>query len=133
MGQAYAEFLEREDGAALVSRLGDEGDGGAFEVVAELLEGVEVGVRAEQPQARAADGGGEPAGSRSCAAAPASPVSANPEANATANFTFASDSSSITGSGSPTSSTARSTCSGRSATDAKQGLPKTVGRVGCTG
>ena len=70
---------------------------------------------------------------RACAAAPSAPVSANPEAKATANFTLDSASSSITGSGSETSSTARSTCSGRSATEATHGMPKTDSRVGCTG
>ena len=39
----------------------------------------------------------------------------------------------MTGSGSPTRSTARSIGSGRSATDGKQGLSNTVARVGCTG
>lgn len=39
----------------------------------------------------------------------------------------------MTGSGSPTSSTARSTCSGRSATEGAQARPKTDSRVGCTG
>lgn len=70
---------------------------------------------------------------RACACAPASPVSANPEAKATANLTLASASSSTTGRGSATRSTARSICSGRSATEGKQGMPKTASRVGCTG
>src|SRR3954447_14549866 len=70
---------------------------------------------------------------RSCAAAPSSPVSAKPEAKTTANFTLASASCPISGRGSATSRTARSICSGRSATDATQGMPKTEGRVGCTG
>lgn len=39
--------------------LGDQGDGRAVEVVAELLEGVQVGVGAEEAQAGASDGGAE--------------------------------------------------------------------------
>lgn len=73
------------------------------------------------------------AASWACASAPASPVSAKPDAKATANFTLASASCSITGSGSATNTTARSTCSGRSAMAGKQGTSKTVARVGCTG
>ncbi len=60
MGEADAQFLEGEDGAALVPGLGDQGDGRSFEVGAELLEGVEVGVRAEQPQPGPTDGRGQP-------------------------------------------------------------------------
>lgn len=63
--------------------------------------------------------------SRACARAPSAPVSANPEAKATANFTLASASFSITGRGSPTRSTARSTCSGRSEMEGRHGMPKT--------
>ncbi len=73
------------------------------------------------------------AASRAWAAAPASPVSANPEAKATAKGTLASPSSSITGSGSATSSTARSTGSGSSATEGTHARPNTAARVGCTG
>ncbi len=60
MGQPDAELLEGEDGTALVPGLGDQGDPGAVQVVAEPLEGVEVGVGAQQPHPGAFDGGGEP-------------------------------------------------------------------------
>jgi hypothetical protein len=57
--EPYAHLLHREDGTPLVPGLGDQRDRRPVQVVAELLEGVEVGVRPEQPQPGALHGGGE--------------------------------------------------------------------------
>lgn len=59
VGEADAQLLEGEDGPPLVAGLGDERDGGPFEVLAEAFEGVEVGVGAEEPEPGLAYGGGE--------------------------------------------------------------------------
>ena len=95
--EPYAQLLHRVEGAALVARLRDEGDGrscrgrrgtreNAFRFV--------FGPSSRMPErATAAD-------RDDCAAAPSSPVSAKPDAKATANFTLAWASSSMTGSGS---------------------------------
>ena len=60
VGEPDAEFMEGEHRAALVAGLGDQGDGRAGQVVAELLEGVQVGVRAEEPEPRPLHGGRQP-------------------------------------------------------------------------
>lgn len=60
VGQADAELLEGEDGAALVAGLRDQGDGGAVEVVPEVFEGVQVGVGAQHPHPGPAHGRREP-------------------------------------------------------------------------
>ena len=50
VGEPYAQLLEGEHGPPLVSRLRDQGDRGARQVVAEPLEGIQVGVGSEQSQ-----------------------------------------------------------------------------------
>src|SRR5690606_22963857 len=129
VGDADAALLEGEDRQPLVAGLGDRGDRGSFEAAPEALEGVEVGVGAEPPH----PGSATAAAGRSWAAAPSSPVSANPEANTTAERALAAAGSSTTGSGSPTGMTATSTCSGRSATEGERGMPKTAGGADAPG
>lgn len=60
MGEPDAQLLEGEDGPPLVAGLGDQRDRGAFEIVPEPFEGVEVGVRPEEPHPRPAGRVAEP-------------------------------------------------------------------------
>lgn len=130
VGEADAEFLEGEDGAALVAGLGDQGDRRAVQVVAEALEGVEVGVGAEQPQTvGAGHGGGQPLLRGGALRAGLGETGGEGDGELHLGLGQFVDQ----GRGSETSRTARSTCSGRSATEGAQGMPKTDSRVGCTG
>ena len=79
--QRDAELLGLEHGPTLVPALGDECDRRPRQIVAERLEGVEVGVRPEQMRAAAS---AIRSSSRCCSASPSGPTSVKPAAKITA-------------------------------------------------
>ena len=112
--EADAELLALEHRPALVARLRDQRDRRAFEVVAEVLERVEVRVRAEQAHVAALARASSRRRSRFL---PSAPVSEKPAAKITANFALRCSTSSNVSSARPVRMIARSMSPGTSNTD----------------
>ena len=108
------DLLALEHGPALVARLRDERDRRTVEVGAEVLERVEVRVRAEQAHVAAVH---EFARGGVRAAWPSAPVSEKPAAKITANFALRCSTSSKVSSARPVRMIARSRSPGMSNTD----------------